>query len=172
MTKGIQSQNIGVSLKHFVANNNETNRMTIDVHASQRAIREIYLRGFEIAVKEAKPKTIMSSYNKLNGSYTSASKDLLTTILRDEWGFDGLVMTDWFGGFPGFSGDIAKSKNYTPDQIRAGNDLLMPGLKPQKEAILKGLEDGSVKEEDVDICVRRVLKMIMGCYHSPNPSNQ
>ena len=160
MTKGIQSQNVGVSLKHFAANNNETNRMSIDAHVSQRALREIYLRGFEIAVKEANPKTIMSSYNKLNGNYTSASKDLLTTILRDEWGFDGLVMTDWFGGFPGFSGDIAKNKSYTLDQIRAGNDLLMPGLKPQKEDILKGLENGTLKEQDVDICIRRVLKMV------------
>lgn len=161
MTKGIQSQNIGVSLKHFAANNNETNRMSIDAHVSQRALREIYLRGFEIAVKEANPRTIMSSYNKLNGTYTSASKDLLTTILRNEWGFKGLVMTDWFGGFPGFSGgNISNNKNYTLDQIRAGNDLLMPGLKPQKEAILEGLENGDIKEQEVDLCVRRVLTMI------------
>lgn len=160
MTKGIQAENIGVSLKHFAANNNETNRMSIDAHISQRALREIYLRGFEIAVKESNPKTIMSSYNKLNGVYTSASKDLLTTILRDEWGFEGLVMTDWFGGYPGFSKDIAQNKSHTLDQIRAGNDLLMPGLKPQKEDILKGLESGDIDEKDVDICVRRVLKMI------------
>lgn len=168
VTNGIQSQNVGVSLKHFAANNNETNRMSIDVHASQRALREIYLRGFEIAVKESHPKTIMSSYNKLNGTYTSASKDLLTTILREEWGFQGLVMTDWFGGFPGFSGDVAKGKSYTLDQIRAGNDLLMPGLKPQREAILKGLENGDLKKEDVDICVRRVLKMV---FESPKMQN-
>lgn len=168
MTKGVQSQNVGVSIKHFAANNNETNRMSIDVHVSQRALREIYLRGFEIAVKEANPRTVMSSYNKLNGTYTSATKDLLTTILRNEWGFKGLVMTDWFGGYPGFSGDIAKNKSYTLDQVRAGNDLLMPGLKPQKEDILNGLKNGDLKETDVDICVRRVLTMI---FDSPKMKN-
>ena len=164
MTKGIQSQNIGVSLKHFAANNNETNRMTIDVHASQRALREIYLRGFEIAVREAHPKTIMSSYNKLNGVYTSASKELLTTVLRDEWGFDGVVMSDWFGGVTS-EPDETISKSTTIEQIRAGNDLLMPGVKIQREDILKGLEQGTLKEEEVDICVRRILQLI---FESPS----
>lgn len=160
MTNGIQTNNIGVSLKHFAANNNETNRMTIDVHVSQRALREIYLRGFEIAVKEANPKTIMSSYNKLNGVYTSASKDLLTSVLRDEWGFDGVVMSDWFGGLSNEPKGTTASSSHTLDQIRAGNDLLMPGVKMQKEDILKGLEQGEISEEEVDVCVRRLLHLI------------
>lgn len=159
MTRGIQSQYVGVSLKHFAANNNETNRMTIDVHVSQRALREIYLRGFEIVVKEANPRTIMSSYNKLNGTYTSASKELLTTVLREEWGFEGLVMTDWFGGFTE-EPTKGTSGGYSLEQIRAGNDLLMPGVKKQKEAILMGLVKEEISAEDVDACVRRVLKTI------------
>lgn len=167
VTLGIQQNGVGVSLKHYAANNSERNRMGLDVHVSQRALREIYLRGFEIAVKESSPKTIMSSYNKVNGIYTSADYNLLTTILRDEWGFKGLVMTDWFGGYSGISNLIANEKvdvelreNYTSQQIKAGNDLLMPGVRPQIENLKNDLKNGKITVQELDICVRRVLEMI------------
>jgi len=162
MTNGIQANGSGVSLKHYAANNSEKNRMDLNVHVSQRAMREIYLRGFEIAVKESNPATIMSSYNKINGKYTSADYDLLTTILRDEWGFRGLVMTDWFGGYS----DALKAlqnkteEHNTSQQLKAGNDLLMPGIPAQKQDIIKDLQSGSLTEKDLDICLERILNMI------------
>lgn len=159
---------MGVSLKHFAANNSERNRMGLNVHLSQRALREIYLRGFEIAVKESNPKTIMSSYNKINGTYASANYDLLTTILRDEWGFKGLVMTDWFGGYSGVSNlttygdEVADAgEKYASLQIKAGNDLLMPGTRQQIEQLKKDVKSGKLSENELDVCVERVLYMIL-----------
>ena len=146
--KGVQKNDVGTSIKHFAANNQETNRMNTDAHISQRALREIYLKGFEIAIKESKPWTVMTSYNYINGVYTSESKDLVTTILRDEWGYEGTVMTDWFGGKDG-----AK-------QMWAGNDMLQPGKNEQFDSIVAGVRSGKLDEADLDRCVQRTLNLV------------
>ena len=147
--RGVQSQGVGCSVKHFAANNQETNRLENDARVSQRALREIYLKNFEIAVKEGHPWTVMSSYNKLNGEYTQQNHQLLTTILRNEWGFDGLVMTDW------------GCKDSTAKAVKAGNELLMPGNQRERDRLLAAVECGALTQTQLDQAVRRVLEYIV-----------
>ena len=150
MVNGIESNGVGTSIKHFAFNNAETNRMSSNSIMSERAMREIYLKPFQIAVKESQPWTVMSSYNYINGTYTSESYDLLTTILRKEWGFKGLVMTDWFGG-----------KNAAA-QMKAGNDLLMPGTADQKKAITEAINNKTLDIKILDENATRLVNYILG----------
>ena len=152
MTIGIQSQGVGVSAKHYAVNSQESDRTLVDERVSQRAARELYLRGFEIMVRRSNPWTLMSAYNKVNGEFAQGNKDLLTSILRDDWGFKGIVMTDWIGKRNGL---------LTTSEVAAGNDLMMPGYAEQAEDIVKGVKDGTLKIEDVDRNVRRMLEYIV-----------
>ena len=146
---GIQSQNVGTSVKHFAVNSQETNRKDNDAMLGTRALRELYLKGFEIVVKESHPWTLMSSYNRINGPYTQEDPALLTTILRDEWGFDGIVLSDW------------TALRNTAAQVHAGNDLMMPGNRDQMQDIVRRVRAGELAEADVDACVRRVLRTVL-----------
>lgn len=146
-TRGVQSQKVAVSIKHFACNNKEANRMGCDSRLSERALREIYLKGFEIAVKESDPWTIMSSYNLINGQHTSESWELLTGILRNEWGFKGMVVTDW-----GVKNDPVK-------EVKAGNDMKMHCGYP--EDLKAGFDDGRITRADLELCVKRILQMFL-----------
>ncbi|MEX1308061.1 MAG: glycoside hydrolase family 3 C-terminal domain-containing protein [Eubacteriales bacterium] len=152
---GVQSQGVGVSLKHFVLNNQEERRMTIDAVVDERAMREIYLRSFELAVKAAKPWTVMCSYNRVYGTYLSDNKKLLSDVLRDEWGFSGLVMSDW-----GATNDRVAG-------IEAGMDLEMPSNQELNDAkIVAAVKNGTLSEADLDKVVTRVITLILNSLHN------
>lgn len=142
---GVQKNGVGTSLKHFAVNNQETHRNGVNAVVSMRALREIYLKGFEMAVKESQPWTIMSSYNKINGVFASENHWLLEDVLRGEWGYEGFVMTDWWA-----------QENGVRQQL-AGNDLIMPGTERQYQEILDGLNDGSLPKEVIDRNISRIL---------------
>ena len=147
MVRGIQSNNVACSVKHFAANNKETNRKHSDSRVSERALREIYLKQFEMIVREAKPWTIMSSYNALNGFRVSENRELLTGILREEWNYDGMVTSDWW----------TRGEHYK--EVAAGNDIKMACGFPDRVA--KALEMGAVSEDAIRVSAKRVLEMIV-----------
>lgn len=149
MIKGIQAKGVGTSLKHFACNSQEAYRMVIDEIIDERAIRELYLTAFEIAVKEAKPWTVMNSYNKINGVYASQNPWLQQKILREEWGFDGLIVTDWGSSVDRIAG------------IKAGTDLEMPSsCEINSQKIMKAVEKGELEEQDLDRCVDRIIELV------------
>ena len=152
MVNGIQSEGVGTSPKHFAANSQESDRVRVDERISQRALREIYLRGFEKVVREAKPWTIMASYNRINGIFSQGNYDLLTTVLRNEWGFRGIVMTDWIG---------KRSDLPTTEEVHAGDNLLMPGYPQQTHDIIDAVKNGTLDIKDVDRNVRDMLEYIV-----------
>ncbi len=147
MVKGIQSRNISACVKHFCCNNKETNRKESDSRVSERALREIYLKGFEIVVKESGVWAVMTAYNLLNGTYTSENAELIDGILRQEWGFDGLVVTDW-DNF---------AEHYR--ELLAGNDVRMPNGNPKRLQV--ALAEGLVTRKDLEISARRVLEFLL-----------
>ena len=147
--KGVQSQNVGTSLKHFAANNQEHRRMSSSSEIDERTFREIYLASFETAVKEAKPWTVMCSYNRINGVYASENHRLLTEILRDEWGFDGYVMSDW------------GAVNERVDGLKAGLELEMPGGSTVgDEKIVRAVKEGTLDEKVLDTACERILEIV------------
>ena len=170
-TIGVQQHaGVGTTIKHFALNNQEDNRMHTNAHVSERAAREIYLKGFEIAVKEAKPMSIMTSYNLINGIHSANNKDLLTAITRNEWGFDGIVMTDWgtTGGMEMNQGmEFKYGCSSAAGCIKAGNDLTMPGKQEDVDEIIAsvGAKEGEVvcpiTLGDLQVCAKRMLNTIM-----------
>lgn len=151
ITRGVQRHGVSACLKHFAVNNQETNRFDgVDAVASERTIREIYLKAFEIAVREARPECVMTSYNSINGAYASTRRDLVTDILRGEWGFDGFVVTDWEGDGP-----------YATETLQAGNDLLMPGFMGQNEYLMGKVAHGALTRETLLTCAENILKAVL-----------
>ena len=174
-TKGVQKHpGCGTTIKHFALNNQEDNRLHCNEHCTERAIREIYLKGFEIAVKESQPLAIMSSYNLLNGIHTANHYELLTAVCRDEWGFEGFVMTDWGttgGGGIDLDGETKYGFSSAAGCIKAGNDLVMPGSQEDVETIVQAVTtaDDSVEypltKGELQTCAKRILETILKCSH-------
>ena len=173
-TKGVQKHpGCGTCIKHYALNNNEDNRQGCNAHASERAIREIYTKGFQIAVKESQPLSLMTSYNLINGTHAANNYDTVTALLRDEWGFKGLVMTDWGTTGDIFGGDPNDGRKYHPSDaaacIKAGNDLTMPGSQLDYDVIVKsvGAKEGEVfcpiTKAELQLCSYRILKVILDC---------
>lgn len=148
MVRGVQSNGVGATIKHYALNNQETNRMANDVRVDQQTARELYLKGFEIAVRESEPWAVMTSYNKVNGTYAPENSALIDSILRKEWGFEGVVMTDWGGGRDAVA------------TVKAGNDLLMPGSTNQIKAIIDAVRNGTLDEKTVDRNVEKILAFV------------
>ena len=160
ITNGVQSHpGRGVTIKHYAANNQETNRYNSNSHVSERAMREMYLKGFGICVKQSQPLTVMTSYNLLNGVHTSERRDLIEDVLRAEFGFKGVVMTDWVVN----GGTMDKSSKYpapVPYKVAAaGNDLFMPGSKKDYENLLRALREGKISRRQVQINATRVYNL-------------
>jgi len=147
--RGVQSVGVGATLKHFVGNDQEAGRMYVNIIADERTLREVYLRAFEIAIELSKPCAIMAAYNKLNGYYCTQNPWLLTKVLREDWGFEGLVMTDWFAG------------DNPVEQIKAGVDLIMPGDDNIVKKLVDAYKHGELKEEDIDRRAKNVLSTIL-----------
>ena len=165
-TKGVQSHaGMGTTIKHFAANNMEDNRMFTNAHISERALREIYLKGFEIAVKTSQPMSIMSSYNLLNGTHTAGNYDLLTAAARDEWNFEGFVMTDWgtsddMRKLFGFGDNLKYSYTDPASCVTAGNDLQMPGSKAIYDRVIEGVKTGEIPMGQLQMCTYRILNIV------------
>ena len=153
VTRGVQSHpGLGVTIKHFCCNNQEDKRETVSENVPERALREIYLRGFEIAVRKSKPWAVMTSYNLVNGVHTFASNDLCTKALRNEWEYQGLVMTDWTAS--------EKNPGEHTSCILAGNDLIMPGPPGAKKELTAALKSGQIKRSELEVAAANVLNVI------------
>nr|WP_294492076.1 glycoside hydrolase family 3 protein [uncultured Mediterraneibacter sp.] len=154
VTRGVQDKTgCGVTIKHFACNNQEDNRMGVDVCVSERALREIYLRGFEIAVKESAPVAIMSSYNLINGVHAANSRDLCTIVTREEWGFQGVIMSDW-------NTTVPEDGSVPWKCAAAGNDIIMPGNSGDDENIRQAYANGELSEKEIRECVGRIIKLV------------
>ncbi|MCQ2467163.1 MAG: glycoside hydrolase family 3 C-terminal domain-containing protein [Clostridia bacterium] len=154
ITKGVQSISGNyVTIKHFACNNQEDNRNNSNSVVSERALREIYIKGFEIAVTESDPKSLMTSYNLINGTYTANQKGLLTDVLRNEWGFSGVVMTDWFSTGNGLANNATA--------IKVGNDMIMPGTKHDRKEITAAINDGSLSVDELKIATANIIYSIL-----------
>ena len=169
-TRGVQSvEGRGVTIKHFACNNCENNRMFSNSHVSERALRDIYLKGFEICVKEEQPWAIMASYNLINGEHAANSYELLTNVLRDEWDFEGVAMTDWYSSFAdvdflGYNKPVYKYPTASSRScVYAGCDLQMPGCPDNVSDIIDAVRDHKISKADLQGCVMNILRLCIKC---------